>query len=114
MKKNSKHSPFTVTENRVEKRKHQGEIVLRVGGGASGVPVHSSRECAQSEKVCVKSCKSGGTDSARRGRVFFLLFFFTHVVLLKSFCRVGYSGIFRMSSQSLSENITHVNRMRFT
>lgn len=32
---------------------------------------------------------------------------FTHVVLLKSFCSVGYSGIFLMSSQSLSVK-THI------
>lgn len=31
----------------------------------------------------------------------------THVVLLKSFCSVGYSGIFLMSSQSLSARRTH-------
>lgn len=35
----------------------------------------------------------------------------THVVLLKSFCSVGYSGIFLMSSQSLS--VEYKNRTKF-
>lgn len=75
---------------------------------------HHSSKTANSNRTAVtalepKQSKIASPESQRKGANFCLLHslncccvIITYVVLLKSFWRVGYSGIFLMSSQSLS------------